>query len=52
MYNRSSKWSWIVLLVILVGVLGSLSFAEADPADAATEEKISIIPEIDVSLSQ
>ena len=45
MYNRSSTWSWVVLLVILVGVVGSLSFAGADPADAATQEKISVIPE-------
>lgn len=45
MYNRSRTWSWVVLAVILVSTLGGLSFAGADPADAATEEKINIIPE-------
>ena len=47
MVNRDGKWNWLVFVVILLGLFGSLaSAADTDSAAVvATGEKISIIPE-------
>ena len=48
MVNRVGKWSWLVFVVIFMGLLSSLaSAADADlsAASVATEDKISVIPE-------
>ena len=47
MFNRAGKVNWLVLVVFLLGILSSLAWAAAEgsPDSAATEQKISIIPE-------
>jgi len=46
MVNRDGKRNWLVFVVIVLGLFGSLaSAAGTDSPPVATEEKISVIPE-------
>ena len=45
MYIRNRKWTWLVFAMILLDLMSSLASAAGTDSAAATEEKISVIPE-------